>query len=72
MEFATIVTVKQVCFAALIRSLQLYMEQDYCVCAPQPGLPGITEQQACPPDCERCMWCIGRKALADVGHTVDD
>ena len=34
MEFATIVTVKQVCFAALIRSLRLYMEQDYCVCAP--------------------------------------
>ncbi len=70
MEFATIVTVQQVRFAALIHSLRLYMEQDYCVCAPQPGLPGITEEQTCPPDCERCQWCSARKALTGVGQKV--
>ena len=39
MEFSTILTVKQVAFAALIRSIQLYMEQDECVCDALSDLP---------------------------------
>ncbi len=70
MEIATIVTVKQVRLAALIRSIRLYMEQDYCVCAPQPALLGLAEEQPCPDDCEGCTWCIARTALHGVGEQV--
>ncbi len=68
MEIATIVTVKQVRLAALIRSIRLYMEQDYCVCAPQPALPGLSGEQPCPDGCEGCTWCIARTALHGVGE----
>ena len=68
MEIATIVTVKQVRLAALIRSIRLYMEQDYCVCAAQPALLGLAEEQPCPHECEKCTWCIGRTALRGVGE----
>ena len=73
MEFQTILTVKQVYFEALIRILRLYMEQDDCVCDALPDLPLFrTAEQRCPPDCEQCTWCMGRKALRDVGQAVDD
>ncbi len=68
MEIATIVTVKQVRLAALIRSIRLYMEQDYCVCAPQPALLGLAEEQPCLDGCEGCTWCIARTALHGVGE----
>ena len=68
MELQTIVTVKQVRLVALIRSIRLYMEQDYCVCASQPALPGLAEEQPCPDTCEGCTWCIARTALQGVGE----
>lgn len=71
MEFATIVTVKQVAFEALLRSLRLYMEQDECVCDDEPDLPVFKcAKSACPPDCTRCTWCIARNALRGVGEEV--
>ncbi len=71
MEVQTIVTVKQVRLAALLRSIRLYMEDDYCVCAPQPSLPGLTEEQPCPDKCGGCTWCIARTALRGIGQRVD-
>ena len=71
MEIATILTVKQAPFEALIRSLQLYMEQDECVCDALSDLP-LFSGNACPPDCEQCTWCIGRKALRGVGIHADE
>ena len=68
MEVQTIVTVKQVRLATLIRSIRLYMEQDYCVCAQQPALLGMAEEQPCPDGCEGCTWCIARTALGGVGE----
>ncbi len=68
MEVQTIVTVKQVRLATLIRSIRLYMEQDYCVCAQQPALLGMAEEQPCPDGCEGCTWCIARTALRGVGE----
>ena len=68
MELQTIVTLKQLRLTALIRSIRLYMEQDYCVCAQQPSLPGLTGGQLCPGDCEGCTWCIARTALSGVGE----
>ncbi len=67
MEFQTILTVKQERFEALIRTIRLYMEQDACVCGDN-ELPLL--RQACPPECEQCTWCIGRKALTGVGQQV--
>ncbi len=72
MEIATIVTVKQVRLAALIRSIRLYMEQDECVCdAVTARLPLFAEVHACPPDCELCTWCIARNALRGIGQQAD-
>ena len=71
MEFQTILTVKQACFEALVRSLRLYLAQDACVCDAVSDLPLFAGSTPCPPDCERCMWCIGRKALRGVGQAVD-
>ncbi len=71
MEFSTILTVKQAAFEALIHSLRLYMEQDECVCDALSDLP-LFSGNACPPDCEQCTWCIGRKALRGVGIQTDE
>ncbi len=73
MEIATIITVKQARFEALIHIIRLYMEQDECVCDALSDLPlfRTDKGQACPPDCEQCMWCMGRKALRGVGQAVD-
>ncbi len=72
MECSTILTVKQAAFAALLRSLRLYMEQDECVCdaltAHRPLFAGV---QACPPNCEQCTWCLARKALRGIGIRAD-
>ena len=70
MEVQTIVTVKQARLTGLIRSIRLYMEQDYCVCAPQPVLLGMAEEQPCPDGCEGCTWCIAHTALKGVGERV--
>ncbi len=58
MELATIITVKQARFEALIHIIRLYMEQDYCVCAQQPALPGLAKEQPCPDDCEGCIGAL--------------
>ena len=74
MAFQTILTVKQERFDALIAMLQLYMEQDECVCDGRADIPPILrnlEAQPCPPDCEDCTWCSGRKALRGVGVSVE-
>ena len=67
MEYQTIVTVKLVRLEALIRSLQLYQEQDECVCNTHSDLPLFAGSDTCPPDCEQCTWCIARKALRGLG-----
>ena len=72
MELQTILTVKQPRFEALVHSLRLYLEQDECVCDAVSDLPLFAGSNPCPPDCERCMWCIGRKALRGVGQTVGE
>jgi len=69
MEFQTIVTVKQAKFEALLHSLRLYLESDECVCDRFTDLPLL--YAVCPPDCDRCMWCIGRTALRGIGQRVD-
>ena len=71
MEIATIITVKQARFEALIHIIRLYMEQDECVCDLNHGLPLFAGNHTCPLVCEQCMWCMGRKALRGVGQAVD-
>ena len=74
MEFSTILTVKQVAFDRLIASLRVYMDSDECVChvgRDAPPLLRAMEAQPCPPDCEDCTWCLGRKALRGVGIHAD-
>ncbi len=71
MECSTILTVKQVAFEALLRSLRLYMEQDECVCdAFTAHLPLFAGVHACPSDCEQCTWCIARTALDKVSGSA--
>ena len=56
----------------VVEALRLYMEQDECVCDALPDLPLFqAAKETCPPDCDRCMWCIGRKALRGVGQRAD-
>ena len=72
MELQTILTVKQPALEAILHSLRLYMECDECVCdAVTARLPLFAGSTTCPPDCEECMWCIGRTALRGIGQRVD-
>lgn len=70
MELQTIVTLKQVRFEALVHCLQLYMEQDECVCGDLAELPLFRGLDSCGAECEACMWCIARKALRGVGRSI--
>ena len=72
MELQTILTVKQPALEAILHSLRLYMEEDECVCdAVTARLPLFAGSTTCPPDCDRCTWCIGRTALRGIGQRVD-
>ena len=74
MDLQTILTVKQPAFEAILRSLRLYMESDECVCDGRADVPPLLrslDAQPCPPDCEDCTWCLGRKALRGIGQQVD-
>ena len=72
MEFQTIITLKQVRYEAVIRSLRLYMVEDACHCDPNMDLPLFASSTGCPPDCEGCTWCTARKALRGVGQRVEE
>ena len=53
--------VRRSALAAVVFALELYMEQDECVC----------DQDACPPGCDGCMYCIAQSALERIAteHT---
>ena len=75
MEFQTILTVKEVAFNRLIEAIRVYMDSDECVChvgRDTPPLLRQMEDEDCPPDCEECTWCLGRKALRGVGLSVEE
>ena len=71
MDIATILTVKEPALRALVEVVRLYMEQDECVCDANADLP-LFAGSGCPPDCEQCMWCIGRTALRGIGQRVEE
>jgi len=68
MALPNLVVIRLAGFQALVRIIQLYMEQDYCTCDP---LPGSSDEEECHPLCDRCMVCMGRKALRGVDMDVD-
>ena len=58
----------------LVLALEVYMEQDECVCDGRADVPPLLrslETQPCPPDCQECTWCMGRTALRGIGQRVD-
>ncbi len=46
-------------FRALIEAVRMYLDTDNCVC---------DEEGECPADCEKCMYCIGWKAMWLAGE----
>ncbi len=46
-------------YQRVLHALRLYMDTDNCVCE---------EEGECPPNCEKCMYCIGYNALRLAGE----
>ncbi len=46
-------------YESLVSAVRMYLDTDTCVC---------DEEGECPPDCERCMYCIGWKAMWLAGE----
>ncbi len=70
MEFQTIVTLKEKHFEAIVHALRLYIADDTCACGVHTDLPLFAGTQ-CPPNCEGCLWCIGRSALCRIGYRIE-